>query len=110
MKRTAGFYLVRILSISILAQLLLTYQSVAQDPKPFAAKGVVELGGSLSYQYTSSISQGIEIGHTNLLSILPYVGYFVNDNVEIGVNPLGIQTYWVNSNTSTAYKILVAPA
>jgi hypothetical protein len=110
MKNKSDLSATRFFVFLILGQLLLASLCAAQEPKPFATKGVVELGGSISYQYSSTINRGVELGHMNLLSILPYAGYFVTDNIEIGVNPLGIQTYWYSGNTTTAYKILIAPA
>ena len=110
MKIMNGFSKGGVLSSLTLGLLLLVSTSSAQESQSFATKGVYELGGTVSYQYTSSILGGNEVGHINVLSILPYAGYFVSDNIEIGINPLGIQRTWVTSNGNTLYTILVAPA
>jgi hypothetical protein len=84
----------------------------AQSLNGFAAKGIVEFGGNVSYQHTSVITQGAEFPtQTNsVFSFFPYAGYFLADGFEIGLNPLSIQTYWDNQDKITNLVILLAPS
>jgi hypothetical protein len=82
----------------------------AQQSRTFAEKGDVELGGSFSYRHDSDIFQGKESDTWNFLSFLPYAGYFITDDFEIGVNPLGIMSGWNSQFTTTYYQDFIAPA
>ncbi len=86
--------------------------SMAQSLTGFAAKGTIELGGNISYQRTSVITQGTEFPtQTNsVFSFLPYAGYFLADGFEIGLNPLGIQTYWDSQDKITNLMVLLVPS
>ena len=84
----------------------------AQSLNGFAAKGTVEFGGNISYQHTSVITQGAEFPtQTNsVFSFFPYAGYFLADGFEIGLNPLGIQTYRDSQDKVTNVTVLLAPS
>ncbi len=65
---------------------------VAADPafaqvKQYAQKGVVEIGGSVSFSSISSVSNGESGDATTLFSFGPRVGYFATDGFQIGFNP-----------------------
>jgi len=100
----------RVCCAVVLGLLVFVSASSAQESKSFATKGTYELGGNVSYQYTSFLASGTETSYMNFLSVLPYAGYFVSDNIEIGVNPLGIQRSWRSSGSTTSYTMFIAPA
>jgi hypothetical protein len=99
------FFLVVLLFISSFVN-----QISAQDLRKYATKGVLELGGNISYQYMSIIANGNEEYSYNVFSFFPYVGYFICDNLEIGVNPLGVQTNWNSQEHTTLLSIFISPA
>jgi hypothetical protein len=106
-----SFYLSATILFAVMMYPTILYsQSVVQDSKSFTSKGVVEMGGNGSYQYTSSISQGSEFSNYNVLSIMPYVGYFIADNIELGMNPFGFQRLWRSNSSTTVITILLSPA
>ncbi|HEX2962956.1 MAG: hypothetical protein ACM3UR_03745 [Bacteroidota bacterium] len=72
----------------------------------FASPGVVELGGGLTFQSTTNVTNGNTGGTTTVFSLQPYVGYFFTDGFELGFNPFGITT--VEGNTSLLF--LLAPS
>jgi opacity protein-like surface antigen len=89
---------------------ILYSQDIVQDSKAFTSKGVVEIGGNVSYQYSSMISHGSESSYLNLLSIMPYVGYFIADNIELGMNPFGFQRLWRSGSSTTLVTMFFSPA
>ncbi len=98
------------LLVALAGQGLPIHRSDAQESRQFATRGVVEIGGSLSYIYNKAIRSGTSIGEMNMLSLAPYVGYFVTDNVQLGFNPFGIQHYWSSGTGNTLYTIFFVPA
>lgn len=72
----------------------------------FASPGVFELGGGLTFQSTTNVTNGNTGGTTTMFSLQPYVGYFITDGFELGFNPFGIQT--VEGNTTLLF--LLAPS
>jgi Outer membrane protein beta-barrel domain len=87
-------------------------QAAAQSSYRFAGKGTVELGGSVSYQRSTVITQGTEFPSqtSSIFSFFPYAGYFLADGFEIGLNPLSVQTYWDSQDKITNLTILLAPS
>jgi hypothetical protein len=110
MKHKSMYLSATILIAIILYPKSLYSQSVAQDSKIFTSKGIVEIGGNISYQYTNSVFQGSEFENHNILSIMPYVGYFISDNIELGMNPIGFHRLWGSGYSTTYITMLVAPA
>lgn len=94
----------------VLLTSVLTKPVNAQNPGKYASGGILEFGGNVSYQYLSVITSGKEEYSYNIFSFYPYIGYFVCDNFEIGINPLGIQTSWNARERSTLLSIFVCPA
>jgi hypothetical protein len=95
------------LAVSTVAMIALIGSACsAQGAKHFALKGECELGGSVSFQSYVPVSDGNTGDATMIFSLNPYIGYFVTDGFEIGLNPLGI----TQSNSYTRLMILVAPA
>ena len=94
-------------SLVILAAILVCFsQASAQGAGGFATKGATELGGSISFQ-----SQGGNGLRTSaLFSFTPYVGYFISDGFELGLDPLGISIFSSGHSASTSLMILAAPS
>lgn len=89
---------------------LFQLSGIAQE-KSFAQKGVVELGGSISFSSRKAVYQGSTHGDAfTTLSVQPYIGYFVTDKFELGVNPLGITYMSQGSNNATQIGIFFAPS
>ncbi len=78
----------------------------AQNTGDFAKKGVVELGGNISYQNITSVNNGSTGISTSMFTFQPYFGYFPVDGFEIGVNPFGL-TFLSNV---IIYNIFLAPS
>jgi len=97
----------RILFVALFIFLLSSSEPLkAQNAGNFAKKGVIELGGSISYQNITSVYNGSSGSSTGIFMFQPYFGYFPVDGFEIGINPLGIT---VLSNI-TVYNIFLAPS
>ena len=104
MNRSAGIILV-------MAATIVALQARSQEPaRHFAAKGIVELGGSVAFQTTRQVVQGSTGDPAYLLSAVPYAGYFVADGLELGLDPLGIAWSKSGGNTVTDLRILAAPS
>jgi hypothetical protein len=75
--------------------------------KSFATRGAIELGGSLSYSATWTVSDGVTSNDPiHLFGATPYVGYFVIDGLEVGANPLGVTYISQGSSHVTELKLL----
>ena len=74
-------------------------------PKSFASKGTTELGGNFSYQSVTPISNGSSGNAINIFQLAPFIGGFVADGFELGVNPFGITS--VSSGGGSATELLV---
>ena len=57
--------------------------------KLYAASGVWELGGSLSFQRVTEVQNGSTGNALYTVSAFPYVGWFAMQGLELGANPLG---------------------
>jgi hypothetical protein len=99
-----------IIFLLLLAYFVIIPRCNAQEINSFANKGVVELGGSFSYARTTYVYQSLEEFTYNTLSLLPYVGYFIIDNLEIGLNPISVQSNWNSGYTEYFTTALLAPA
>jgi hypothetical protein len=86
--------------------------SFAQEGKKFATKGSTELGGSISFQSLTPVSNGNTGDATTIFSVAPFIGYFVADGFEIGLNPLSITSisYPNNSDSYIQITIFAAPS
>jgi hypothetical protein len=97
--------------ISIVAFLFFLYPVNAQElTKKYSDKGTIEIGGNVSYQHSNYIVQGSEAYTENMFSFFPYAGYFITDNFELGVNPLGVQTSWNSEDRTTLLSIFLCPS
>jgi len=84
--------------------------SFAQEGKKFATKGSTELGGSISFQSLTTVSNGNTGDATTIFAIAPYIGYFVTDGFEIGLNPLGFTSMSYSGSSVKEIMIFVAPS
>ncbi len=82
----------------------------AQETRDFATRGVTELGGSFSYQSVTPIEDGVSGSNISYLTLAPYVGYFIDDGFELGLNPFGITTISSGGHSTTEVMILIAPS
>ena len=103
--------LLSFISIAILVgQAAISNRGYAQETKTFTAPGVYEIGGNLSYKYSSYVLSGSTLSTNNYISFLSYIGYFITDNIELGLNPIGITSTWNSAIKNTSYSIFLAPA
>jgi hypothetical protein len=88
----------------------ITSVSFAQEGKKFATKGSTELGGSISFQSLTSVSNGNTGNAIKIFSVAPYIGYFVTDGFEIGLNPLGFTSISYSGSSEKQIMIFAAPS
>jgi len=63
----------------------------APKVKKYASAGVLELGGSASFQMSTAVNAGTTASKSDMmLNAAPYVGYFVTDGLVLGLRPLGV--------------------
>ena len=98
------------LFVASLALLLLAGSLYAQEPRRFLNKGSVELGGSIAFNTVQPVVNGKNGNAVNVFAASPYVGYFVIDGLEIGVNPLGIAVRDSSGANTTDLRIFLAPS
>jgi hypothetical protein len=77
-----------------------------EQPAAFGAKGQVELGGSGSFQSFTPVYDGKTGSTTSFITINPFVGVFILDGLEIGVNPLGLTVMTSGGGASTGLLAL----
>lgn len=95
----------------VAAMLVLTASSTFAQVHPlFASKGVTEVGGSISFVSTTPVSNGSTGDALTTFSLQPFIGYFVADGFELGLNPLGITTTSFHGSSSTRITIFAAPS
>jgi len=100
-----------ILTWPVVAMLVVVGQfSFAQEANKFALKGSTELGGSISFQSLTPVSNGNTGDATTIFSLAPFIGYFVTDGFEIGLNPFGITSVSFSGSSATQIMILAAPS
>jgi hypothetical protein len=106
MKQTLSHFTVFIIAIIM----CIASMSIAQNGKKFATKGSTELGGSISFQSLSFVLNGNTGDATTIFSVAPFIGYFIADGFELGLNPFGITSMSYSGSTSTQMTILAAPS
>lgn len=80
------------------------------EKRRFAAAGVWELGGSATFQRSVPVVNGVEGDAVYTLSALPYVGWFLIDGLELGLNPLGVGMTRTGESTVVDLRFLFAPS
>ena len=81
--------------------------SSSQGTKRFAMEGTTELGGSISFLSVTPVSNGRSGDSYTIFSFSPFIGYFITDGFELGVDPFAITT---TSGSITVVNVLVAPS
>lgn len=76
----------------------------------FAQRGVFEFGGSVSFLSTTAVNSGATANAITSFRIEPFLGYFVADGCEIGLNPFGMEFLSFGGSTLTQVFILLAPS
>ncbi len=99
-----------------LASLLIALACIAatagaqEQRRHFTTRGTVELGGSISFMAAQPVINDKKGETTYLLAVMPYVGYFIIDGFELGLNPAGLVLTNTNNVTVTQLRILLAPS
>lgn len=102
-------FMLRLLSAITLC-FFITSASMAQESRKFATKGITELGGSIAIMSVADVTNGNTGDATTIISVAPFIGFFVADGFEIGVNPLGITRMSRGGNSVTQIMIFAAPS
>ena len=107
-------YLKNHTTIGILTLLLVlssfSFSPVNGQEKKFTMKGSKEFGGNISYQRMTPVIAGSTAGGISIFSFTPYVGVFIHDGWELGVNPVEIITIKQSGNTTTQVLVFAAPS
>lgn len=87
--------------------LFLSSSNFAQN---FATKGTIEMGGSLGFSSTTSVYDG-QTSSNSLSTFMfePYVGYFIINNLELGLVPSYVHMSYSDQSQSN-FGIYFAPA
>lgn len=76
----------------------------------FATKGTIEVGGSIGFSSTTSVSNGESASNsTTTIRLEPYIGYFIVNSFELGFFPSFTSQSYAGSS-STSLGIYIAPA
>lgn len=63
----------------------------APKVKKYATAGVLELGGSASFEQRTAVVAGTTASTSDMtINAAPYIGYFVTDGLVLGLRPLGV--------------------
>ena len=87
-----------------------TFAQQQQPRKRFGSPGTVELGGSTTFTASQPVLAGKTANWVYDFSLLPYVGYFVIEGFELGINPAGVNVNSTGDTTAVQLRILFAPA
>ena len=98
------------LILLVFCQISFPSNGFAQSEITFANRNAIEIGGNISYEYQEWVQPNVPNSHTNSLSLFPYIGYFIDDGLEIGLNPVNITSMWTGRYTVTEYTFFVAPS
>ena len=96
--------------IPLLMSVVCIFAGNAQEPKRFASKGTIELGGTISFQSITPVANDKTGDATNIFSAMPFAGYFVFDGFEVGVNPVGVTVVNSGGTTITQLRMFIAPS
>ena len=74
----------KFLTLAALSLVTISSNGIAQD-RQFAAKGVTEIAGSVSYSNFTYVSNGETGDAISIFTLAPQIGYFVIDGLELGL-------------------------
>ena len=89
---------------------ILSATSFAQNGGKFATQGVTELGGNVIFESATPVVNGNTGDATTIFALEPFIGYFVSDGFELGLDPFGIISTHIPDATTTQVMILAAPS
>jgi hypothetical protein len=74
----------------ILSILVITFilSAVAFSQGTFGKEGVIEFGGTVGFMSSTPVANGETGDATSTFTVVPSVGYFFMDGLEVGLNPL----------------------
>ncbi len=102
-RKSCPLYLLA-LSVALLVSAASTFSQ--EQPARFGSKGQVELGGSASFQSYTPVHDGKTGSTASFITINPFVGVFILDRLEIGLNPLGLTVMTSGGGASTGLLAL----
>ena len=83
--------------------------SVGYSTDRFGNKGQIELGGTLGFTSNTRVVAGSTGDAATTINLQPFVGYFIVDALELGVN-LRLNSTTSKGNTTSDYTFLFSPA
>ena len=91
--------------------LLISFFSSCNVHAQFATKGVIELGGAVSYSSTTAVSNGTTADQsTTLFQFMPYGNYYIIDGFSLGLSPgIDILKFAGASESVKGYAIFLVP-
>jgi len=95
----------------LIALTLMVEPAGAQEQhRHFTLRGNVELGGSLSFLASQPVVNDQNKKTIYTVSVIPFVGYFVIDGLELGLNPAALTVNTNGDLTTTQLRVLFAPS
>jgi hypothetical protein len=98
--------LTAVLIVLIGTTLLFPAGACSQPHERFAMQGVLEIGGTLSFQQITPVSNGKTGSSWSYMNLAPSFGIFVIDGLEVGVNPIGVSTISGSGSTLTTLNFM----
>ena len=91
--------------------LLLSFVSASNVHAQYATKGVIELGGAVSFSSTTAVSNGNTASQSStLFQFTPYGNYYITDGFSIGLSPgIDIVKFAGVSESMKGYAIFLVP-
>jgi len=91
--------------------LLLSFISACDVHAQYATKGVIELGGAVSFSSTTQVSNGTTADQsTSLFQFMPYGNYYIIDGFSLGLSPgIDILKFAGASESTKGYAIFLVP-
>jgi hypothetical protein len=95
--------------VALLVATSLAVPSTGVASDKFANKGQVELGGMLNFSSNTHVTAGSTGDAATTVTLSPFVGYFLFDQFELGLN-LQLNSTTFKGNTTSDYTLLLSPA
>jgi hypothetical protein len=92
--------------VSVIMVLVLAPPAWSQTYERFASQGVLEIGGTLSFQQITPVSNGKTGTSWTYMNLAPSFGIFVIDGLEVGINPIGVSTLSGSGSTLTTLNFM----
>lgn len=91
--------------------LFIFFVSACNVQAQFATKKVIELGGSVSYSSTTTVTDGTTADEsTSFFQFMPYANYYILDGVSLGFSPgINVLKLAGSSESITNYSIFFIP-